>query len=295
MGLPQVLSKSSISPAPSGLQERTLLAIAGHDPSSGAGITADLQTFAAHRFFGTSAITALTVQSTLGVAEIQPADPIFLRRALDHLVADLPPAGIKIGMLGSSEIAATVAAFLATLRPQEGKSKAGNQPPSAIPVILDPILRASSGATLLPSQAIELLHHQLLPLMTWITPNWFELSALTSRPVETLAQAEAAAEHLAARHPHLHIVATAGDHAQPTDLLRLPSGDFHRFAGEHLDSTSTHGTGCAFSSALLCHLLLRDTPIETVRNAKHFVTEAIRNAPNLGHGKGPLNLFWHLS
>jgi hydroxymethylpyrimidine/phosphomethylpyrimidine kinase len=274
---------------------RTLLTIAGHDPSSGAGVTADLQTFAAHRLFGTSAITALTVQSTLGVAELKAVDPAFFRRALDHLVADLPPSGIKIGMLGSSEIAASVAGFLATRYHPEGKSTAGNQPPSRIPVVLDPILRATSGHDLLPPDAIETLHHQLLPHVTWITPNWSELSALTSQPVETLTQAEAAAQLLAARHPHLHIVATAGDHAQPTDILRLPSGDIHRYPGEHLDSTSTHGTGCAFSSALLCHLVLRDTPIEAVRNAKHFVTEAIRNAPNLGHGKGPLNFFWHLS
>jgi hydroxymethylpyrimidine/phosphomethylpyrimidine kinase len=290
-----VPSKSSISAPSTNLQERTLLTIAGHDPSSGAGITADLQTFAAHRFFGTSAITTLTAQSTLGVAEIQPADPAFLQRALDFLVTDLPPAGIKIGMLGSSEIAATVAGFLAVRSSMEGNSTAGNQPPSTTPIVLDPILRSSSGTALLPPAAIEILHAQVLPRVTWITPNWSELSALTSQPVENLAQAEAAAEALAARHPHLHIVATAGDHPQPTDLLRLPSGDIHRFAGEHLDSTSTHGTGCAFSSALLCHLVLRDTPIEAVRNAKHFVTEAIRHAPNLGHGKGPLNLFWHLS
>jgi hydroxymethylpyrimidine/phosphomethylpyrimidine kinase len=290
-----VPSKSSTSAAPSRLQERTLLTIAGHDPSSGAGITADLQTFAAHRLFGTSAITALTVQSTLGVTELKTVDHAFLRRALDHLVADLPPAGIKIGMLGSSEIAATVAGFLATVRSQEGKSKAGNQPPSALPVVLDPILRATSGHDLLPPDAIETLHQQLLPLVDWITPNWSELSALTSQPVETLDQAEAATQFLAARHPHLHIVATAGDHPEPTDLLRLPSGDIHRYPGEHLNSTSTHGTGCAFSSALLCHLVLGDSPIEAVRNAKHFVAEAIRNAPNLGHGKGPLNLFGQFS
>jgi len=290
-----VPSKSSISAPSTNLQERTLLTIAGHDPSSGAGITADLQTFAAHRLYGTSAITALTVQSTLGVAELKTVDPSFLRRALDHLTADLPPSGIKIGMLGSSEIAASVADFLAGRHSPEGNSTTGNQPSSAPLVVLDPILRASSGATLLPPDAIETLHHQLIPLVTWITPNWSELSALTSRPVETLAQAQTAIQHLAARHPHLHIVATAGDQPQPTDLLRLPSGDIHRFASEHLDSTSTHGTGCAFSSALLCHLVLHDTPPEAVRHAKHFVTEAIRHAPNVGHGKGPLNLFWQIS
>ncbi len=287
-------SNLPVSAAP----ERTLLTIAGHDPSSGAGITADLQTFAAHHLYGTSALTALTVQSTLGVAEIQPIDPAFLRRALDHLVADLPPSGIKIGMLGSSEIAASVAGFLAILHPEEGSPRTGSQPPSipaSRPIVFDPILRASSGATLLPADAIEILHHQLLPRVTWVTPNWSELSALTSQAVETLAQAVAATHKLAARHPHLHIVATAGDHAQPTDILRLPSGDIHKFAGEHLDSTSTHGTGCAFSSALLCPLVIYDTPIGAVRHAKHFVTEAIRNAPTLGHGKGPLNFFWHRS
>jgi hydroxymethylpyrimidine/phosphomethylpyrimidine kinase len=278
---------------------RTVLTIAGHDPSSGAGLTADLQTFAAHRLFGTSVLTALTVQSTLGVAEVQAVDPNFLRRALDNLVADLPPAGIKIGMLGSGEIAASVAGFLASLQSQEGNSAAGNQPPRIgtghIPLVLDPILRASSGAQLIPPAALEILHQQLLPNVTWITPNWSELSALTAQQVETLAQAEAATEALAARHPHLHIVATGGDQSQPTDLLRLPSGDFHRFVGDHLESTSTHGTGCAFSSALLCHLVLRDSPVEAVRSAKHFVTEAIRNAPQLGRGRGPLNLQGHLA
>ena len=259
-------------------------------------MTADLQTFAAHRLFGTSALTALTVQSTLGVSEIQPVDPALLSRTLDHLCADLPPAGIKIGMLGSSEIAATVAAFLTTFNQQAGNqagNQAGSQPRP--PVVLDPILRASSGADLLPPQALDTLHQQLLPAVTWITPNWSELSALTGLSIENLFDAEAATHALARRHPHLHIVVTAGDHSQPTDLLRLPSGEIHRFVGEHIETTSTHGTGCAFSSSLLCLLVLRDTPIEAVRGAKHFVTEAIHHAPNLGHGRGPLNLFWHLS
>jgi hydroxymethylpyrimidine/phosphomethylpyrimidine kinase len=276
---------------------KTLLTIAGHDPSSGAGITADLQVFAAFGHFGVSAVTALTVQSTLGVAAIQTVDPTLLRQILEDLVADLPPAGIKIGMLGSAAIAQTVANFL-HCRPRKAlhhavpSAEQGTGAGSEIPIILDPILRASSGASLLDHAALDTLHLHLLPLVTWITPNWPELSALTRLPVTTLADAESATQALAARHPHLHIVATGGDQTEPTDLLRLPCRETHRFAGEHIATTSTHGTGCAFSSALLSRLVLGDTAVAAVAAAKLYVTEAIRRAPQIGHGKGPLNLLW---
>ncbi len=272
-------------------QPETVLTIAGHDPSSGAGITADLQTFAAYSLFGTSAVTALTVQSTLGVAAIQPVAPDLLARTLQYLCADLPPAGIKIGMLGSAAIAETVAAFL-----QKGihRDSPNSSPFKPIPVVLDPILRASSGAALLDLAAIETLHTHILPRLTWVTPNWPELSALTGLPIHTLAEAETATHALAARHPHLHIVATGGDHTEPTDLLRLPTGEVHRFIGEHIATTSTHGTGCAFSSALLSRLVLGDTPVAAVHAAKRYVAEALRRAPGHGHGRGPLNLLWPL-
>ena len=273
---------------PSGPTSRTLLTVAGHDPSSGAGITADLLTFASHRLIGTSVLTALTVQSTLGVAAIHPVNASLLERTLENLVTDLPPSGIKIGMLGSAENASAVATFLARLPVENGREV---KPP----VVLDPILQASSGADLLPRDAIKLLHQRLLPVVSWVTPNWSELSALTGLEIRDVAQAETAIHALAENYPHLHIVATGGESPQPTDILRLPSGEIHRFAGEHIKSSSTHGTGCAFSSALLCHLVQRDTPIEAVRSAKHFVTEAIRRAPKLGHGAGPINLIWRLS
>ncbi len=263
------------------------LTIAGHDPSSGAGVTADLQTFAAHGLFGVSAITALTVQSTLGVQEIQPVDPGFLRRTLAHLKADLPAAGIKIGMLGSIEIAAEIAGFLA----DKHRAQAAGQ---GTPVVLDPILRASSGAALLPVEAVDLLHARLLPEVSWVTPNWPELAALAGGSVATTGEAEAAMRELGRRHPHLHIVATGGDQAEPIDLLLLPSGEIHSFAGRHIESTATHGTGCAFSSALLSRLLLGDSPVDAVAAAKAFVAEAIERAPKIGHGKGPLNLLWPL-
>jgi hydroxymethylpyrimidine/phosphomethylpyrimidine kinase len=280
------------------------LTIAGHDPSSGAGITADLQTFAAHRLFGTSAITALTVQSTLGVAGVAGVDPAVLAHVLAHLCADLPPAGIKIGMLGSAEIAATVADFLGSFRPPcisncrpELNAGAAFQV-SAWPVVLDPVLRSSSGAALLTPEALAVLSNRLLPAIDWITPNWTELAALAAPPtgqsIATLAEAEAAMHRLGHRHPHLHIVATGGDHDAPTDLLRLPSGELHQFRGEHVSTTSTHGTGCAFSSALLSRLILGDDPIAAVASAKSYVAGALRHAPGLGDGSGPLDLLWRL-
>jgi hydroxymethylpyrimidine/phosphomethylpyrimidine kinase len=259
-------------------RQTTLLTLAGHDPSSGAGITADLQTFRSHGFFGTSAITALTVQSTLGVAGVEPIDPALLRRTLDHLHADLPPAGIKIGMLGSAVIAATASAYLL-------------ENPCHT-VVFDPVLKASSGAALLEDAALMILREQLLPVVHWITPNWAELATLSGQPVTSITEAAAAATALAVDYPHLHIVATGGDHTEPTDLLRLPSGELHRFQGEHVETTSTHGTGCAFSSALLCRLVRGDDPCTAVLGAKRFVTKSLRRAPGLGHGRGPLDLTW---
>ena len=261
------------------------LSIAGHDPSSGAGVTADLQTFAAHRVFGVSAITALTVQSTLGVSAVETVSPRFLRQTLDTLEADLPAQGIKIGMLGSAAIAAEVAAFLA--------DKPG------IPTVLDPILRSSSGAALLEPEGLKATLEQLLPMVAWATPNWMELSALTGLPVASLGQAEAAMHHLGRSYPHLTIVATGGDQARPIDQLRLPGGESHNgevylFAAERVETRATHGTGCAFSSALLCRLLHGDDPITAVRGAKEYVTEALRRAPGIGHGHGPLDLLWPL-
>ena len=264
-----------------------LLTIAGYDPSNGAGITADLQTFAAHHFFGTSAITSLTVQSTLGVFATQPIDPFLLRQTLDRLTEDLPPAGIKIGMLGSADVAETVAAFLKQILDQDGSKQ-------QISIVLDPIVKSSSGRELASQATLRVLEKELLPLVNWITPNRSELSVLTGLPVTTLAEAETAAQALGSRYPQLSLVVTGGDHDPPTDLLRLPSGETHFFAGGHIESRSTHGTGCAFSSALLCRLAAGESPTAAVRNAKIFVSEAIRQAPAVGQGKGPMQLLWPL-
>jgi hydroxymethylpyrimidine/phosphomethylpyrimidine kinase len=134
----------------------------------------------------------------------------------------------------------------------------------------------------------------LIKVADWITPNWVEAAALSQLPVETLVQAEAAAHKLGEENPHLTIVVTGGDQQQTTDLVRLPTGQVHQLSGPRIDSNATHGTGCAFSSSLLCHLVAGADPIDAVRSAKEYVTEAIRRAPGLGQGKGPMNLLWPL-
>lgn len=257
------------------------LSIAGFDPSSGAGISADLAVFQAHGLFGTSAITAMTVQSTVGVAAVRSTDPAWLLHTIEHVSADLPAAGVKIGMLGSVDSVRAVATFLQSAPPN-------------LPIVLDPVLRSSSGHDLLEPEAVRRIEAELLPLVRWITPNWTELSILSGLPVRTIEQASDAAAALGKLHPGLHIVATGGDQDEPVDLLRIPGGAVQSFRGERVDTTSTHGTGCAFSSALLCRLILGDAPAIAVAGAKAYVTEALRLAPALGHGRGPLDLLWPL-
>ena len=240
---------------------KTLLTIAGFDPSSGAGITADLAVFAAHGYFGVSAITGLTVQSTQGVRRTQPVDPALLADTLACLADDIEIAGIKIGMLATAANIEVVAAFIATRQ--------------GIPVVLDPVLRSSSGRDLLEPEAVATLRERLLPLATWVTPNREELAALGSIP------------------PHIHLVVTGGDH-DATDRLIIHSHET-LLHSKRVESHATHGTGCAFSSALLCRLVEGVPPTEAARQAKQYVTEAIRRAPTIGRGHGPMALGWPLT
>jgi hydroxymethylpyrimidine/phosphomethylpyrimidine kinase len=275
------LERTSPTPPP------VALTIAGHDPSSGAGITADLQVFSAHGIFGTSAITSLTVQSTLGVSASEPLSQATFSKVLDHLNVDLPPDGVKIGMLGSADLAESTAKFLQQLHLDKRLK-------SNIPCVLDPVIRSSSGADLLSSEGLETLLRKLLPAVSWITPNWSELALLTDQSISSLAEAESAAALLNRQYPHVNVVVTGGDQLQPIDLLYTTEGCLHHFAGEHIESTSTHGTGCAFSSALLCQLISGIDSVNAILAAKRYVAEAIRRAPAIGHGRGPLNLLWPL-
>lgn len=263
---------------------KIVLTIAGFDPSSGAGITADLAVFAAHRLYGTSCITGLTVQSTLGVQSSHPVAAEIVGETLRCLGSDLQPAGIKLGMLTSASQVEAVADYLASVRDREPR----------IPVVLDPVIRSSSGRELLSAEGIEALQSRLPGLVDWITPNLAELSRLAGCPVERREDVLPAARAIQRMHPGLTVFATGGHLDPPDDLLLLSTGEDFWLPGERIATSSTHGTGCALSSALLSRLVLGDLPLVAAEAAKSYVSEALRTATPIGHGHGPLNHLWPL-
>jgi hydroxymethylpyrimidine/phosphomethylpyrimidine kinase len=269
---------------------QTVLTIAGFDPSSGAGVTADLMVFAAHGLFGTSCITGLTVQSTVGVRSTTAVSAEVVKATLDCLVSDLPPAGIKIGMLTTADTVTSVAEFLAGFRDEETR----------VPVVLDPVLRSSSGRELLDAEGVAAMRESLLPLVDWVTPNLEELGVLTGREVRRREDMPEAALALKEMGWELNVLATGG-HLNPPDDLLVPAGlpapaegEMVWLAGEQMVSRSTHGTGCAFSSALLSRVVLGDGARDAAAAAKRYVAEAIRTAETMGKGIGPMNLLWPL-
>ncbi len=264
---------------------KTLLTIAGYDPSSGAGITADLAVFASQGCFGVSAITALTVQSTLGVRRVAAVEGSLLEEMLHCLSEDLPIAGVKIGMLGTEENVLVVARFLQQRRAQK----------IPVPVVLDPVLRSTSGRELLSAKGMDAMHDRLLPLVDWVTPNRAELEALTHSGAATDEGVEQRSDELRRAYPGVGVVVTGGDSgdaSQASDLLMDSAGEFAWLRGEKIQSKATHGTGCAFSSALLCGLADGLPAAAAARHAKEYVSGAIRHAPGLGGGRGPMNFDW---
>ncbi|HEX5234220.1 MAG TPA: bifunctional hydroxymethylpyrimidine kinase/phosphomethylpyrimidine kinase [Silvibacterium sp.] len=253
------------------------LTMAGFDPSSGAGITADLKVFAAHKIYGLAAITALTVQSTQGVRRVESVSPELLRQTLDCLADDVQITGVKVGMLASEAVVGAVAAFL----DQSGIPVSG--------IVLDPVLKSSSGHPLLTPEGLTGLKDDLLPRVGWITPNLDELAELTELPVSTREAVPEAAARLASRYPGLNIVVTGGHLASPDDFLWTADDRTDWIPGQRIRTGATHGTGCAFSSALLARLLAGDSALNAVSAAKTYVAEAMKAARPIGKGHGPLH------
>jgi hydroxymethylpyrimidine/phosphomethylpyrimidine kinase len=255
-----------------------VLSIAGFDPSSGAGVTADIKTLAAHGCYGVCCVTAITVQSTTGVRRVEPLGAKLVGETLECLADDLEIAAVRIGMLGSGEVVEAVARFLA-----KNQMK---------PVVLDPILKSSSGAVLLEGAAVKALVAQLLPLCTVVTPNLGEAAELTGLQVTNLAEMREAALRLHELGAP-NVVITGGHLASPTDLLSMKRDDGkttqQEFPGDKIASCSIHGTGCAFATSLAANLALRRALPDAVQHAKQYVAAAIAGSHPLGRGVGPIH------
>ncbi|HEY7403091.1 MAG TPA: bifunctional hydroxymethylpyrimidine kinase/phosphomethylpyrimidine kinase [Candidatus Angelobacter sp.] len=250
-----------------------VLSIAGYDPSSGAGITADIKTIAAHECYGVTCITALTVQSTRGVARVEPVKGKVIAETLERLIDDLDIAAVKIGMLGSANAAKAVSAFL--------------KRHSMRNVVLDPIIQSSSGAGLITKAGLQVLKSRLLRQADVITPNIDEAAALTGLPVTNRDEMEAATldlKSLGAR----NVIITGGHLNPPHDLLCRVDKPVAVLLGQKIHVRSTHGTGCAFSTALACQLALGHDLQAAAKAAKRFVESALRNSPGIGRGIGPI-------
>ncbi len=260
-----------------------VLSIAGFDPSSGAGITADIKAVSAHGCYGVSCVTALTVQSTSEIRRVEAIDPHMVRETLECLAEDLEIAAIRIGMLGSGKVAEALADFL-------DQHRAPN-------IVLDPVILSSSGAKLVDDDGIRVLLTRLLPTATVITPNIHEASRLTGMEVANLEQMQAAADKLHELGGKA-VVVTGGHLDKAIDLLSFHDRNGvqrETFKSEKLRSNSTHGTGCAFASAIACHLAHGRGLPEAVLLAKAYVAAAIANAVPLGKGVGPVNHLYRMN
>ena len=260
---------------------RTALTIAGSDPGGGAGIQADLKTFAAFGVYGASAIAAITVQNTLGVEAVAPLSADLVTAQIEAIAGDLAIDATKIGMLANTAIVEAVAAAIAELE---------------LPlVVVDPVLVATSGERLLDADAVQAMITELFPRARIVTPNILEAEALSGRRITSADDARDAARAILEMGPAAVII-TGGHRTEPesaevVDLL-FDGHTFHEFRAPRIDSRHTHGTGCTFASAVAAGLALGDTLADAAQRAQKYVGGAIAHAPGLGHGRGPLDHFW---
>lgn len=257
---------------------RIALTIAGSDSGGGAGIQADLKTFHQLGVFGTSAITAITAQNTLGVTDWQAVSGNLVRKQMEAVASDLRPAAVKSGMLANREIVDVVAAAIADLELRN--------------YVLDPVMVATSGDLLIETDAVDAIRSRLIPLADLVTPNADEAAVLTGKAIISLTDMRDAAEAIAGmgaravliKGGHLRINADS-----VVDLLY--DGSFTEIINPRIETTSTHGTGCTLSAAITAHLALGASLVDAVRSAIEFVHMALESAPGLGSGHGPLNHF----
>ncbi|MEG1869373.1 MAG: bifunctional hydroxymethylpyrimidine kinase/phosphomethylpyrimidine kinase [Oscillospiraceae bacterium] len=252
---------------------KKVLTIAGSDCSGGAGIQADIKTITVHKMYAMSAITALTAQNTTGVYDIMETTPEFLAKQLDCIFTDIYPDAVKIGMVSNSKIIEVIAQKLI-------EYKAEN-------IVVDPVMVSTSGSSLMSNEAMHTLVTKLLPLGTVITPNIPEAIALCGfeikEPTDMVRAAKAISKTLSGA------VLVKGGHLVNDAIDLLYENDtVHWYKSERINNPNTHGTGCTLSSAIACNLAAGKTLDESIKNAKEYLTGALRAGLDLGKGRGPM-------
>lgn len=257
---------------------KKVLTIAGSDSSGGAGIQADIKTITAHKLYAMSAITALTAQNTMGVKSILESTPEFLADQLDCIFEDITPDAIKIGMVSSEALIGVIAEKLKQYKAEK--------------IVLDPVMVATSGSRLLTEGAQNALIGQLLPLASVITPNLKEAECLAGILIEKKEDMICVAKKIASDFSGAVLV--KGGHLDDSaDDLLYENGKTVWIKGQRVDNPNTHGTGCTLSSAIASNLAMGYSIEESVRNAKAYLTGALKDGMDLGHGSGPLNhCYW---
>ena len=253
---------------------KTALTIAGSDSSGGAGIQADIKTMMANGVYAMSAITALTAQNTLGVKSIFDVTPQFLSDQLDAVFTDIFPDAVKIGMISSPLLAEVVAENLTLY-------KAKN-------IVLDPVMIATSGATLTKTEAVRVMTQKLLPLATVITPNIPEAEVLSKMEIKNEGDMKKAAEAIYSL-CGCSVLLKGGHSINDANDLLYENGKFRWFSGKRIDNPNTHGTGCTFSSAIASNLAKGMTLPYAITSAKEYISTTLACRINLGKGSGPLN------
>ena len=261
---------------PDGAHLPRALTIAGSDSGGGAGIQADLKTFAALGVYGLTALTAITAQNTQGVRAALDLPPALVEAQIDAVLEDIGADVAKTGMLSNPAII---------------EATAGRIRKWSLRVVVDPVMMAKGGAPLLQPQAVAALRSDLLPLAEVVTPNLPEAEVVTGQRIETLDDMRAAARAIHVLGPRHVIVKGGHRRAEPVDIY-FDGDRFVEFRAERIETLHTHGTGCTFSAAIAAFLARGLSVEEAVASAKRYVTEAIRHAPGLGHGHGPTAHFW---
>lgn len=258
---------------------KTVLTIAGTDPTGGAGAQADLKTFTAHSVYGMSIITALVAQNTMGVRDIMKVTPDFLKEQFDCVFEDIMPDAVKIGMVSEPDVISVVVEKLKQFEARQ--------------IVMDPVMVSTSGSRLLVEEAVLMMKEQLLPMADMITPNMKEAEVLVDGEIKNKEDMMLAAKKIATFY-NGYILLKGGHLQCCADDLLYKDNICTWYHAPKIDNPNTHGTGCTLSSAIAANLAKGINMKTSVKNAKNYVNGAIKANLNIGKGRGPLNHCWDL-